>query len=878
MRSLSLIFLFLVCLMPQIFAQNPHGEELKIACSDCHNSEGWKLILGTYPFDHVSTGFVLDGQHAQTDCQSCHPTLVFNEAEPSCISCHTDIHQQTTSQECGDCHQTNSWIVNNITSIHQMSRFPLLGAHFTADCIDCHTSASTLNFEPLGVNCVDCHEQDYLQAKEPDHVAGNYSLDCIECHQFNAFSWSGTDINHDFFPLSKGHDIPDCSQCHTPGTYSGLSPDCVSCHLSDYQTSNNPNHSSLNFSENCNECHSTDPDWRPADYRQHDIFSFPIYSGEHNGEWNTCTDCHQTASDYAQFTCISCHEHNRTEMDDEHRGVGGYIYESGACLECHPLGNADDDSFNHNLSDFPLLGSHTNTDCEECHAEGYAGTPTNCDACHMDAYLESINPNHSALELETSCADCHDEQPGWQPASFPLHNDYYALAGAHNVIANDCVFCHDGDYNNTPNTCYACHTEEYVQSQNPPHQSLQFSTECFECHDENAWTPSTFDHDGQFFPIYTGEHQGEWESCASCHTQPSNYALFSCIDCHDHNQPDMEEEHQGVPGYVYESEACFACHPTGNGDGGFNHNLTEFPLTGAHNTLLCAECHADGYVDTPMECFACHETAYNQSVNPSHEALALSTDCASCHTTEPDWQPATFAVHNDYYELSGAHAVVADACALCHQGDYLSTPNSCLECHQADYNQTINPNHEQLNIGTACDDCHTTEPEWQPATFPIHNDFYVLNGAHAAIANDCMLCHDGDYISTENTCYACHTDDYNQTTDPPHQSAQFPTDCQSCHTEISWEPSTFNHDALYFPIYSGEHQGEWNTCTDCHTNPTNYAIFSCTDCHEHNQIDMDDEHQGINGYVYESNACLECHPNGDSDKLMRWQNTKKSIR
>jgi hypothetical protein len=342
-----------------------------------------------------------------------------------------------------------------------------------------------------------------------------------------------------------------------------------------------------------------------------------------------------------------------------------------------------------------------------------------------------------------------------------------------------------------------------VQSQNPPHQSLQFSTECFECHDENAWTPSTFDHDGQYFPIYTGEHRGEWESCASCHTQPSNYALFSCIDCHDHNQPDTDEEHQGVPGYAYESEACFACHPTGNGDGGFNHNLTEFPLTGAHNTLLCAECHADGYVDTPMECFACHETAYNQSVNPSHEALALSTDCASCHTTEPNWQPATF---------------------------------------------------------------------------PIHNDFYVLNGAHAAIANDCMLCHNGDYIATDNTCYACHTDDYNQTTDPPHQSAQFPTDCQTCHTEISWEPSTFNHDALYFPIYSGEHQGEWNTCTDCHTNPTNYAIFSCTDCHEHNQIDMDDEHQGINGYVYESNACLECHPNGDSDKLIRWHNSKKNIR
>lgn len=877
MRSLSLTLL-LLCNLGFLFSQNPHGDQLKQSCSDCHNSKGWKLILGSYPFDHITTGFMLDGQHANTDCRSCHSTLVFSEADPSCISCHTDMHQQTTSLECGNCHNTSSWIVNNINQIHQMSRFPLLGAHFTADCIDCHTSASTLNFEPLGVECIDCHETDYMQAKEPDHVAGDYSLNCIECHQLNAFGWTGTNINHDFFPLTKGHDIVRCNDCHTPGTFDGLSQDCISCHDNDYQNANNPSHVNLNFTENCTECHTTDPGWKPADYRDHDVFSFPIYSGEHKGEWDNCTDCHQTASDYAQFTCISCHEHNRSDMDDEHNDVGGYIYDSQACLECHPLGNADDNSFNHNTSNFPLLGAHVNTDCKECHATGYQGTPVECEACHLESFNQSTNPSHTMLGLSTACAECHTEQPDWQPAAFPVHNDFYALLGAHNTVANDCALCHDGNYNTTPNTCYACHTEEYNLTDNPPHQELQFSTDCFECHDENTWSPATFDHDGQYFPIYSGEHNGEWETCSDCHTQPNNYAVFSCISCHDHNQNDMDDEHQGIQGYVYESESCFACHPTGNADDGFNHNLTNFPLTGSHNTVVCADCHANGYAGTPVECEACHETDFNEATNPNHLQLGMSTDCASCHTTESDWQPATFEVHNDYYILNGVHATVADQCVLCHEGNYTDSPNTCVECHQESYFATVNPDHEQLALSTSCEECHTAQPNWEPALFPVHNDFYALNGAHAAIANDCVLCHNNDYNNTDNTCYACHTADYNQTNDPPHQSAQFPTDCASCHTEVSWEPATFNHDALYFPIYSGKHNGEWNTCTDCHTNPSNFAVFSCIDCHEHNQPDMDDEHQGISDYVYESSACLSCHPDGSDKKFMRFQIQKKSIR
>ena len=69
--------------------------------------------------------------------------------------------------------------------------------------------------------------------------------------------------------------------------------------------------------------------------------------------------------------------------------------------------------------------------------------------------------------------------------------------------------------------------------------------------------------DDMFFPIYSGEHEGEWNSCTDCHTE-SNYSTFSCIECHEHNdQNDLTQEHRDVDDFVYESSDCFACHPTG---------------------------------------------------------------------------------------------------------------------------------------------------------------------------------------------------------------------------------------------------------------------------------------------------------------------------
>jgi DNA-binding transcriptional LysR family regulator len=44
---------------------------------------------------------------------------------------------------------------------------------------------------------------------------------------------------------------------------------------------------------------------------------------------------------------------------------------------------------------------------------------------------------------------------------------------------------------------------------------------------------------------------------------PSNFMSFSCTHCHEHSMREMDDEHDDVPGYVWQTQACYMCHPDG---------------------------------------------------------------------------------------------------------------------------------------------------------------------------------------------------------------------------------------------------------------------------------------------------------------------------
>jgi len=385
---------------------------------------------------------------------------------------------------------------------------------------------------------------------------------CFSCHPTG--NGDGA-FNHatSGFPLTGAHTTTNCTDCHTNG-YQNTPNLCIDCHATNYNQTTNPSHISLSFSQQCADCHTTNPGWKPAQYTEHDSRSFPIYSGKHVGEWAACTDCHTNTGNYAQYTCIDCHDHNQPDMNEEHTGVSGYQYNSAACFSCHPRGEAEG-AFNHASSAFPLTGAHANTNCTDCHTNGYQNTSTLCVDCHLTNFNQSQNPNHISLGLQTSCENCHTSNPGWAPATFPNHNNYFVLSGAHAIIGTECNACHNGNYSSTPTTCFGCHQTDYNLTNNPSHSGAQFPITCESCHSQNGWTPTTFNHDGQYFPIYSGKHKDEWNLCSDCHPNAANYAVFSCINCHEHNQNDMNQEHQGVSGYSYNSTACLSCHPNGSG-------------------------------------------------------------------------------------------------------------------------------------------------------------------------------------------------------------------------------------------------------------------------------------------------------------------------
>lgn len=336
LRYLQCLIL-VVFIFDKAYLQTPHGEDFMLDCALCHNADNWHFRAEESSFSHDNTDFPLQGRHINLNCRSCHVTLEFKKAESTCLSCHSDVHQQTVGNDCARCHHSDSWIVEDVTRLHELVSFPLMGAHATVNCDECHLSETNLRFDPVNPDCISCHQSDYKNAKNPDHVAQAFPTDCSLCHRLTGNDWTGGGIVHSFFPLEQGHNIKDCTICHKSPVYSDLSPDCINCHQTDYDNAKTPDHRS--FPTNCNICHSLAIGWMPANFPDHDNY-FPIYSGNHKGEWSKCSDCHTDENNYSVFSCTDCHEHNNeSELAKDHRGVSGYAFVSTACYGCHPRGD-----------------------------------------------------------------------------------------------------------------------------------------------------------------------------------------------------------------------------------------------------------------------------------------------------------------------------------------------------------------------------------------------------------------------------------------------------------------------------------------------------------------------------------------------------------
>ena len=318
---------------------SPHGAGIT-GCARCHTAAGWTHLRDPLQFDHAAdAGFRLTGRHAEVVCRSCHLDLRFDEpdvAAAQCGACHVDVHQARLGIECAACHDTRSFATASRRDPHARTAFPLAGAHRTVACELCHQQEVRGEFTALPTDCVSCHRSDYQRAL-PDHAAAGFPERCGSCH--GVFAWRGARFDHAGaagYPLEGAHARTPCEACHVPPDFAlRFTPtgprDCVACHRDDYDRA----HPNLGFATECLSCHTLDT-FRDAQFRQHDA-TFPIYSGSHSGRWNACSDCH-TGGGTQSVSCLNCHAHRRSEMDDKHDGERDYRYETPACLSCHPRG------------------------------------------------------------------------------------------------------------------------------------------------------------------------------------------------------------------------------------------------------------------------------------------------------------------------------------------------------------------------------------------------------------------------------------------------------------------------------------------------------------------------------------------------------------
>lgn len=597
-------------------------------------------------------------------------------------------------------------------------------------------------------------------------------------------------------------------------------------------------HGNLNVP--CQNCH-TFSGWKPIrsiPEFDHNQTRYPL-RGMHQKVM--CTECHtKPVFTNVGTKCADCHA-------DIHRRQFG-----ANCEQCHSVKGwqVSVQQIQQHQNRFPLLGAHAALDCDSCHKSAavgqFQGLSTQCYSCHARDFQKTTGPSHVTASFPTSCEQCHNLD-NWFGVNFD-HLKYtgFALTGMHATL--DCVACHvGGKFKGTPADCVGCHLPDFRNTTNPNHVTSGFPQTCQSCHSTSAWQPANFDHNSVGFPLTAG-HAGL--QCSQCHTN-GNYNLTStaCSTCHmkDYNSTTN-------PNHVQAKfpTSCQSCHNTTTwGNATFNHNTTGFALTGAHTSLPCTQCHVNGnYNLTSGACSTCHMKDYNGATDPNHVQANFPTTCDSCHSTAT-WAGATFNHNSTGFALTGAHTTLQ--CSQCHiNGNYKLTSGACVTCHLKDFNGATNPNHVQAGFPQTCDMCHNTTA-WIPSSFNHNNTAFPLTGAHQTVP--CANCHvNNNYTNLPTDCYSCHKTDYQNTTNPNHQAAGFPTTCQTCHTTTSWQGATFNH--TYFPMKHGGASG----CSSCHTNPSDYSVFSCTICHAKSQTDQ--QHQGVRGYVYNSTNCYQCHPTG----------------
>lgn len=335
-------------------------------------------------FDHTATGFLLNGVHATTACETCHVGGVF----------------QGTPRNCDGCHALGKRVVAT----------PKSTSHIVTDapCETCHFN--TYTFQGARFNhgtaipgqCATCHNNRQATGRPSSHSVGLKATDsCDRCHRSYAFlpaSWNHVGV------------VPhSCANvgCHVAGANQYYKP-------ANHQTAPYLGRNTYY----CDECHNY-VTWLPGTFMHDRPSPSGVCMGCHDGitiaPGKSATHITTTAD------CNSCH-FNTVSWLGASMHTGNI---AGICGTCHNGTTAKGTANDPNGLHIPLTAGG-NPNCDLCHIStttftaftmNHAGITT-CNTCHASTSPYVVNTkrtigSHQGSTVGQDCSNCHHRFTGW---------------------------------------------------------------------------------------------------------------------------------------------------------------------------------------------------------------------------------------------------------------------------------------------------------------------------------------------------------------------------------------------------------------------------------------------------------------------------------
>ena len=816
----------------------------------------------TVPFDHLATGFELDGVHRDLACEACHLNAVFKGTPRDCATCHASGSQfNATPKTPGHIPATNN----------------------CAACHDTNTFRPQVHFDHTEVlgNCVSCHNGSLAQGEGPTHPAT--SQDCAACH--TVLSWNPPKfVDHTQIPLAMAG---FCIICHNgsqasgkPANHIATSLECGDCHLTTTWASATFDHSGIRTG--CFSCH----DGTKAVGKQ----------GTHMPTTSLCENCHTTglgtatpswvpsAFDHSQMTvstCQSCHSGNVKISTGAVPGQPANhvppIPSLVDCAVCH--GNVPTaETWDVLVATIPALHAGLSvSNCLMCHAgQTFAGMP----APYIPMSMAGVSPTHSTplapphipVLAGTDCSACHGaayQAGGFGPAT--------AMSPArHAFVSGACDTCHDtgksfyvgsgtalqlrpadhltsADARMASSDCSVCHeTTDWASTMLPVgHIPNPGNLGCAQCHASAPadYTPATL------APLPT-LHTGVGSNCGLCHGATSALTWFN-----NYTPQDAVLTPAHIP-YVSGTD-CAACHAANYVVGGFGPTA----MNAAKHAFVsgtCDACHEAGlsfYMGTaspPLQgrpadhlsggtaqqatgdCSGCHETTdWNTNILPAgHMPNPGNQACAVCHIAIGS-SAASYAA---LASVSVLHTGISSGCAQCHGASQLTFYNN----NDNPLSGTLTPAHIPYLNGTDCSACHAAN--YLVGGFGPTN---MSAAKHAFVPTSCDTCHEAglsfylgastpalqgrpaDHLSggtpqkATGDCSGCHeTNDWNTTALPAgHMPNPGNQACAVCHIAINGTTQSYATLASNAILHTGITTG----CAQCHGGTSSLSFYNNND-------------------------------------------------